>query len=222
MEKKDKLPLLEDYIAFQDEGLRVGVPTYFIKLLGCNIIDYGDWCSECENRYINKNRFFGFNGYFYVYDIVSRAISLENRYIDICITEEPTIHKQFPVLVRELLLSCRKDGYLVVRTNGTNPKIIDKLYQKYHEKNHGLKLYISLSPKRQSGWQLSPLADEYRLVIDKTCSLEEIKQVIDKIPENKPIIFHASSPNSIDEAKDIAILYGCEKNKNIRYLEKWR
>ena len=97
------MKICEMFRSIQGEGKLIGVPTYFIRSVGCNLD-----CAWCDTKY-------SFDGgtEMSVDEIVESA--RDERYI--CITGgEPMIQKEFPELLDRLLAEGK---HVTIETNGS-------------------------------------------------------------------------------------------------------
>lgn len=97
------MKICEMFRSIQGEGKLIGVPTYFIRSVGCNLD-----CAWCDTKY-------SFDGgtEVSVDEIVESA--RDERYI--CITGgEPMIQKEFPELLDRLLAEGK---HVTIETNGS-------------------------------------------------------------------------------------------------------
>ena len=97
------MKICEMFRSIQGEGKLIGVPTYFIRSVGCNLD-----CAWCDTKY-------SFDGGtdMSVDEIVESA--RDERYI--CITGgEPMIQKEFPELLDRLLAEGK---HVTIETNGS-------------------------------------------------------------------------------------------------------
>jgi len=99
--------ICEVFLSIQGEGLDQGLPTVFVRAVGCNLR-----CSWCDTRYAYEG-----GAEWSMDNIESRIGSYKVKRV--CLTGgEPLTQKDAPELVQRLL----KDGYAVsVETNGSLP-----------------------------------------------------------------------------------------------------
>lgn len=97
------MKICEMFRSIQGEGKLIGVPTYFIRSIGCNLD-----CAWCDTKY-------SFDGgtEMSVDEIVESAKDERN----ICLTGgEPMIQKEFPELLDKLLAAGK---HVTIETNGS-------------------------------------------------------------------------------------------------------
>lgn len=96
------MKIIETFTSLQGEGLKMGVPTYFIRTAGCNLD-----CCWCDTKYA-----FGEGVERDIRDLVK-----ECNVSHVCVTGgEPMLQKELPKLI-DLLLSEGK--HIVLETNGS-------------------------------------------------------------------------------------------------------
>ena len=99
----DHMKICEMFRSIQGEGKLIGVPTYFIRSIGCNLD-----CAWCDTKY-------SFDGgtEMSVDEIVESAKDERN----VCLTGgEPMIQKEFPELLDKLLAAGK---HVTIETNGS-------------------------------------------------------------------------------------------------------
>ncbi len=97
------MQICESFTSLQGEGKLIGVPTHFIRTVGCNLD-----CSWCDTKY-------SFDGgkEMSIEEIVSGTGDCRH----VCITGgEPMIQKDFPVLLNALLDAGK---HVTIETNGS-------------------------------------------------------------------------------------------------------
>ena len=106
------MKIIETFLSIQGEGINSGLPTFFVRLEGCNLR-----CSYCDTKY----SFSG--GHEMSIDNILSKITKESASFNlVCITGgEPLINKEITKLLNALI----KKGYKIdVETNGSI--LIDK------------------------------------------------------------------------------------------------
>lgn len=97
------MKLVESFYSLQGEGKNIGLPTYFIRLGGCNLN-----CRWCDTRYASDRG---------EELTVSEILDLCIPYPRICVTGgEPLLHDDIVELLHGLLESGKE---IVVETNGS-------------------------------------------------------------------------------------------------------
>lgn len=98
--------ICESFRSLQGEGVKIGVPTFFIRTAGCNL-----QCAWCDTRYAAEEE-----GAEYAIDEIMEMVK-DDR--DVCLTGgEPMLQKDGPKLLR-MLIDAGKT--VVLETNGSVP-----------------------------------------------------------------------------------------------------
>lgn len=152
-----KYPIVEMFHSLQGEGYFAGVPSFFIRLAGCNL--KCEWCDTDHGTHTLQT----------VDSIIERISELmgdcytETDMFHIVITGgEPTIHDLEPLLKG---LQTLPNVFIAVETNGTNMSYLAEL------KKHRLIHWITVSPKAESMRRCQQLdvynvCDELKIVLD--------------------------------------------------------
>lgn len=107
------IPISEIFPSIQGEGIDVGLPTLFVRVAGCNLVEQGKGCSYCDTKYawsLKKSK---------LYEVVDLAeeitVQMDKYHLyDVSITGgEPLGYSDIPTLVRLLKYN------ISIQTNGT-------------------------------------------------------------------------------------------------------
>lgn len=160
MPQQNTLKISEIFFSSQGEGLRVGEPTIFIRLSGCNLK-----CDFCDTKYAwNKGK----------KESMKRILKRIEKFADltkwVCITGgEPTLQD-----ISNLVIKLKNSGYLVqIETNGK--KFLHLPFD-----------WVTISPKPpdynfDEGWK--GIAKEVKLVVDKKLKIDVIKKISENFPD---------------------------------------
>jgi len=166
------LKIAEIFSSIQGEGLRMGEPTIFIRLTGCNLR-----CRFCDT----KHAWDGGQEYS-VEHILASIKKIRNKYpIDwICLTGGEPLDQKIESLVRSL----RKNGLKVqIETNGT-------IFRRV-----GID-WITISPKPPD-YFFQPAyisrAKEVKLVVSRDLTLSTIQKLRETFPGRTPILLQPES-----------------------------
>ena len=113
----ERINISEIFYSIQGEGVYQGVPTTFIRFLGCNLLEPG--CTWCDTRYARSD----LSNLMDVDEILDKCVSLEGRTYKhwVCITGGEPLFQ--PAGLHELVKRLNKYGFLIeVETNGSLPK----------------------------------------------------------------------------------------------------
>jgi 7-carboxy-7-deazaguanine synthase len=166
------LKITEIFPSIQGEGLRMGVPTIFVRLTGCKLR-----CRFCDTKYAWD----GGKDYT-VSEILESITKIRKKHpIDwVCLTGGEPLEQQIEGLVRSL----KKIGLKVqIETNGT-------IYK-------GLGIdWLTISPKPpryffQAGYTAQ--AKEVKLVVSRELTLETIQNIRKAFPKKTPILLQPES-----------------------------
>lgn len=172
MPPRPTLRIAEIFPSVQGEGLRLGEPTIFVRLAGCNLR-----CSFCDTpqarrggKEISPAR------------VVERAVGIRRRFPCrwVCLTGGEPLLQDLAGLVRGL----KRRGFSVqVETNGTiRPSIAADWY--------------SVSPK-PPGYQAAPgfkkKAAEVKLVVSRDLHFKDVKKVRREFPAGTPVLLQPQS-----------------------------
>lgn len=166
------LKITEIFSSIQGEGLRMGEPTIFVRLTGCNLR-----CVFCDTQYAwdgGKD--------FTVEQIMETVEKIKNAYAAdwVCLTGGEPLEQKIEGLVRSL----RKRGFKVqIETNGTifRPRGID---------------WITISPKPPEYFfraEYTTKAKEVKLVVSCDLTLHTIQNIRKAFPERTPILLQPQS-----------------------------
>ena len=98
------MKVCESFRSLQGEGKKIGVPTYFIRTVGCNLK-----CSWCDTQYASSESGEEMS--------VDDIIKLTKDESDICLTGgEPLLQKEMPELLKRLSDAGKT---VVLETNGS-------------------------------------------------------------------------------------------------------
>ena len=107
----------EIFYSIQGEGVYAGVPTTFIRMQGCNLLNHCTWCDTAYAQDGSKGTEMS------VKDILNQCVKLEGRTYKhwVCITGgEPLFQSE---ALHELAKGLKRFGFRVeVETNGSIPK----------------------------------------------------------------------------------------------------
>lgn len=166
------LKITEIFSSIAGEGLRIGEPTIFIRLAGCNLR-----CGFCDTKYswqggkeCSEEK---------IIDAVKR---IQRRFPAdwVCLTGGEPLFQDIESLVKKL----KKAGFNIhIETNGTFhcPFKVD---------------WLTLSPKPGT-YRFAPefteKANEVKLVVSKDLNLEVILRLREKFPSRTPILLQPQS-----------------------------
>ncbi len=169
MPQQNTLRISEIFFSSQGEGLRVGEPTIFVRLSGCDLK-----CDFCDTKYAwDRGKEESLE------EILKKIEKFKNLTSWVCITGgEPTLQD-----ISNLVLNLKKYGYFIqIETNGRRflPLPFD---------------WITLSPKPpdyffDEGWR--KLAKEVKVVVDKNLTIDVIKKISESFP-NIPVFLQPQS-----------------------------
>lgn len=160
MLQQNILKISEIFFSSQGEGLRVGEPTIFVRLSGCNVR-----CKFCDTKYAwNKGKKES------VERILKRIERFKNLTKWVCITGgEPTLQD-----ISNLVINLKNSGYFVqIETNGR--KFLHLPFD-----------WVTLSPKPpdykfDEGWK--GMVKEVKLVVDKELKIDIVKKISESFSE---------------------------------------
>lgn len=152
----------EIFTSIQGEGLRMGVPSTFIRLQGCTV-----GCSWCDTEYTWKKGGTSMDTGTIISQVKGRNVVITGG--------EPTLHN-----LDELIYRLRSSGrYIQLETSGQQWLKGDLLPD-----------WITWSPKENLKWnapeQYLTLSDEVKWVVDEALSLEKVlerwRQMLTRTP----------------------------------------
>jgi 7-carboxy-7-deazaguanine synthase len=155
-------PVNEIFYSVQGEGYHSGKPAIFIRLAGCNLK-----CPFCDTDFSEKEKI---DEKDIVNKISASLVQINYPPLIVITGGEPTIYNLIPLLKE---LEMRTSSIVTIETNGTNPKQLNQLII--------FKLidWITVSPKFYSNSVIESMsiADEIKIVLDKTNPLNYIKYI---------------------------------------------
>ena len=118
---ENKLKVIESFLSIQGEGIHSGLPTYFVRLAGCNLR-----CSFCDTKYSYTG-----GREIKIADILT---SIEKQQVDlICITGgEPLLQAGTSTLIDELIsrgyrVDIETHGSILINNLNNSPRILYSL-----------------------------------------------------------------------------------------------
>jgi len=226
------MKICEEFTSIQGEGKYTGVPSYFIRTLGCNLRcawknDDGS-ITKCDTPYTSWNPEIRKNMH-YSKILEHMFISGQKNYFKhVVITGgEPTIQPDLEKLVNELV---DLDFKVTVETNGTNYVSLPQIF-------------MSISPKLKSSYMAT--GDEYKLhmlnnkfdesikkymknndyqikfVVNNKQDMKEILEIQGrlKIPSNKIYLMPQGITNEQIKERQLFIFKDCMKH-NFNYSQR--
>jgi 7-carboxy-7-deazaguanine synthase len=113
-----RLPIIETFTSVQGEGIKTGIPTFFIRLAGCNFVSENHPCKWCDTIYSGQVDSPGVK--WWTFDEIREDVSrkcMTPRVSEVCLTGgEPLYHN-----TKELIHWLSKFYKLTVQTNGSYP-----------------------------------------------------------------------------------------------------
>ncbi len=175
MPQPPTLKVVEVFASVQGEGLRLGQPTIFIRLAGCNLR-----CAFCDTKYAWRDGRVATPA-----QLVQEAVKVRRRFPCrwVCLTGgEPLLQK-----TKVLVLGLKARGFEVqVETNGTfRPDVPAD--------------WFSVSPKPPDfkvAPELKRKADEVKLVVTRGLSFRDVYKVRGMFPARTPLLLQPQS-NSV-------------------------
>lgn len=179
------LRITEIFPSIAGEGLRIGEPTIFIRLAGCNLR-----CSFCDTKYSWQG-----GEEYSEKKIIDAVRRIQKRFPSdwVCLTGgEPLLQD-----IRSLSHKLKQEGFKIhIETNGT----IHRLFQAD---------WLTLSPKPQA-YRFAPeyakKADEVKLVVSQDLTLEVIQKLREKFPARTPILLQPLSNQKRSMDRGIKLL----------------
>lgn len=188
------MEIIETFTSLQGEGLKMGVPTFFIRAAGCNLD-----CLWCDTKYA-----FGEGIERQVHDLVE-----ECDVSHVCVTGgEPMLQKDLPELLG-LLLSEGK--HIVMETNGSMD--ISTL-----PKNENLMISMDIKcpssgmSEKMLFSNLSVLGrkDQLKFIIDDGEDLDFAVEVLEKYSPDTNIILSPSGGTDLEPLAEEVLSRGLE------------
>jgi 7-carboxy-7-deazaguanine synthase len=179
------LKIVEVFPSVQGEGVRLGEPTIFIRLAGCNLR-----CSFCDTKYARTG------GAMRTRDSVVaevRKIRLDFPAAWVCLTGGEPLLQDISGLVRDL----KKEGLKVqVETNGT----VDRLLPVD---------WYTVSPKPGEYFyqpRFRKAAKEVKLVASRELTVEVVQRLRKEFPLETPVILQPESNRPASAKRAVSIL----------------
>ena len=107
----------EVYYSLQGEGPQLGMPAWFIRLAGCNLL-----CSWCDSKYAQKGTSMSVHKLVNDLQLLGEYNNIKGQNV-IVTGGEPFCQRELHKLIKQL---CREDYKVYVETNGTiyKPELI--------------------------------------------------------------------------------------------------
>jgi organic radical activating enzyme len=172
MPQPPTLKVIEVFASVQGEGLRLGQPTIFIRLAGCNLR-----CAFCDTKYAWRG-----GQETTPARLVQEAVKVRRRFPCrwVCLTGgEPLLQK-----VKGLVLGLKARGFEVqVETNGTfRPGVPADWFS------------VSPKPPRYDvALEFRRKADEVKLVVSRGLSFQDVQRVRQAFPGRTPLLLQPQS-----------------------------
>jgi 7-carboxy-7-deazaguanine synthase len=177
----EQLPIAETFASIQGEGKMTGIPSFFIRVSGCNLrcvwcdTPYASWDPEYETKSVGS--------------LVQEVV--DSRLRQVVITGgEPMIFPAVEILARELN---RLSIHITIETAGTvfRPVVCD---------------LISISPKLSNSTPINDGRDkEGTWAIrhqSRRLNLKALQSLLDRSPERQ-LKFVVSSPDDLEEIEQL-------------------
>lgn len=169
------LKVIEVFPSVQGEGLRLGEPTIFIRLSGCNL-----HCAFCDTKYARRG-----GDDCTPEEVTDLVLAIRRRFSCrwVCLTGGEPLLQDTAGLIRGL----KRVGFRVqVETNGTlrRPLTAD---------------WYSVSPKPPDyavARDLQRKAREVKLIVTRALSFQDVQKVRKKFPPETPLLLQAESNRS--------------------------
>jgi len=185
------LKIAEVFPSVQGEGSRLGEPTLFVRLAGCNLA-----CSFCDTKYARSG------GAMRTRDSVVeevRRLRLDFPADWVCLTGGEPLLQDISGLVRDL----KKEGLKIqVETNGT----VDRLLPVD---------WYTVSPKPKDYFfqpRFKKAAREVKLVVSRELTHDVVARLRKEFPAATPIILQPESNRKASARKAMDILTRCLKD----------
>ena len=191
------LRIAEVFPSVQGEGLRLGEPTIFVRLAGCNLR-----CSFCDTKYARTG------GAMRTRDSVvaeGRELRLDFPADWVCLTGGEPLLQDISGLLRDL----KKEGLKVqVETNGT----VDRLLPVD---------WYTVSPKPKDYFyqmRFRKAAREVKLVASRELDFDVVRRFRKEFPAETPVILQSESNRQVSARRAMGILEQCLRDglTNIR------
>lgn len=181
--------LAETFYSLQGEGVRIGVPTFFVRTSGCSLR-----CSWCDTRFAQdpccgEER------------SLDEIVAMVGDCSDVCLTGgEPMEQPESPELLRRL---CAAGKTVVLETNGAadlsevpqDPHVIISMDVKCPSSGMQDRMLLSNLP-------LLSAKDQVKFVIADRADLDYAERFIEDHPTEATVIFSAVGGTSLRELAD--------------------
>lgn len=176
---RDALKISEIFLSIQGEGLDTGLPTVFVRTVGCNLR-----CDWCDTKYaLRGGTEMGID------EILKRVRNFKCRRI--CVTGgEPLVHEGTMALLRRLLA---RGLEVSVLTNGSVP--IGSLFTLPHGRSLRISMDIKCPSSKMHGeMKLGNIAklramDQLKFVVRDTKDYAHAKRILARHPTRATVIF---------------------------------
>jgi 7-carboxy-7-deazaguanine synthase len=166
------LKVIEVFPSVQGEGLRLGEPTIFIRLSGCNLR-----CAFCDTKYARRG-----GDDCTPEEVITLVLRIRRTFpcVWVCLTGGEPLLQDIAVLVRGL----KRQGFRVqVETNGTlaRPLTAD---------------WYSVSPKPPDyavARGFPKKAREVKLIVTRPLAFEDVRKVRKRFPPKTPLLLQPQS-----------------------------
>lgn len=168
-----RLPISEYFVSYQGEGARVGTPTVFLRVFGCNL-----QCEWCDTKYARTGKPFSNPTVRELMSILFELGISKNSVYDLCITGgEPLLY--IPAL-ESLLKYLRGTNYplerVCIQTNGTVALPRESIISQ---------TYLAVSPKPPE-YRVRVNPSELKLIIPEDTDTAEFIDLIVELSVKYP------------------------------------
>ncbi len=189
--------ITEIFWSIQGEGLRIGMPSIFLRLSGCSLK-----CSNCDTKNSWQNGI-----YKDVCEIISEIDEYGKRYPEsqVVITGGEPLEQDLIDVVKDLK---SKDYFISIETNGVNFQDLEIDWS-------------TISPKDVNDYYINEnlfkRISEIKLIVNKNLNINIIKK-IRKIGSNFPIFLQPDFYDKNKYKNTFSLFQKCQENgiKNVR------